>query len=331
MNARLRIGLAALATAAMTIAPAGLAQARSSDDGGHDGHHAQHTAAATVFTLPGTLVGNPEGVAWDKRGKAFYVGATGDGAIFRGTLDSPTLVPFIAGATGNAAVGMKVSKGKLYVAGGGTGTISVYDLAAPATAPVVFNTGTGGFVNDLVITEDGDLFATDSFRATIWQVTKAQLTAGTGTPTAISLAPDVAAGAGVFRLNGIVSLDDGKKLVVVNSSTGQLFRVKVKASAPLGRTVTMIDAPLVKGGDGLLVDRGRLVVVIGSPASLTFLKLRHHGLRASVDMVHTDPTLRGPSTVARAKNLYLVVNADFTTNTKPFTVSGLPRHAHDHD
>ncbi len=71
-------------------------------------------------------------------------------------------------------------------------------------------------------------------------------------------------------------------------------------------------------------------MVIGSPASLTFLKLRHHGLRASLDMVRTDPTLRGPSTVARANGFYLVVNADFTTNTKPFTVSGLPRSSHDH-
>lgn len=35
--------------------------------------------------------------------------------------------------------------------------------------------------------------------------------------------------------------------------------------------------------------------------------------------------LRGPSTVDRAKGLYLVVNADFNTSQTPFTVAGLPR------
>jgi hypothetical protein len=39
-----------------------------------------------------------------------------------------------------------------------------------------------------------------------------------------------------------------------------------------------------------------------------------------------DPTFRGPSTVARARNFYLVVNADFGASTMPFTVTGLLRN-----
>jgi hypothetical protein len=45
----------------------------------------------------------------------------------------------------------------------------------------------------------------------------------------------------------------------------------------------------------------------------------------------TDPTFREPSTVARARNFYLVVNADFGTSTTPFTVTGLPRNDDDDD
>ena len=45
----------------------------------------------------------------------------------------------------------------------------------------------------------------------------------------------------------------------------------------------------------------------------------------------TDPTLPEPSTVARARNFYLVVNADFTTSTPPFKVTGLPRNDDDDD
>jgi hypothetical protein len=75
----------------------------------------------------------------------------------------------------------------------------------------------------------------------------------------------------------------------------------------------------------MLLDRGRLIVVRGSPAALLFLKLKHHASSAELVATQTDPTLRGPSTVARARHLYLVVNADFATSTTPFTVSGLPR------
>ena len=86
----------------------------------------------------------------------------------------------------------------------------------------------------------------------------------------------------------------------------------------------------------MIRDKGRLVVVIGTPtvatdpSNLTFVKLRHHDSRGRIDKVVTDLTFRGPSTVARDGNRYLVVNADFPTPTKPsttpFTISGLDRH-----
>ena len=46
---------------------------------------------------------------------------------------------------------------------------------------------------------------------------------------------------------------------------------------------------------------------------------------AKIEDTHTSDNLRGPSTVARARGLYLVVNADFATSQLPFTVAGLPR------
>jgi len=41
----------------------------------------------------------------------------------------------------------------------------------------------------------------------------------------------------------------------------------------------------------------------------------------------TDATLAGPSTVMRARNRLLVVNANFAGDGPPFTVSALPRGA----
>ena len=64
-------------------------------------------------------------------------------------------------------------------------------------------------------------------------------------------------------------------------------------------------------------------------AQPAFVKLRHGARRAKVVGTQTSDKLRGPSTVDRAKGLYLVVNADFTGNRRPFTVAGLPRrHRH---
>jgi mannosylglycerate hydrolase MGH1-like protein len=91
-----------------------------------------------------------------------------------------------------------------------------------------------------------------------------------------------------------------------------------------------VDGGPFPGGDGLLIDRGRLLVVQGSTPQFTngvvnFIKLKHGGRRGELDDQRSDPSLRGPSTIARARNLYLIVNADFATSTTPFTVTGLPR------
>ena len=280
-----------------------------------------------VYTLTPSTHGNPEGVAADPRSDAFFVGATGDGTIYRGTLRNPTVGEFIPGAAGKSAVGLKIARGRLYVAGGATGDVVVYDLASRRQI-AAFATGAGGFLNDLAITPSGDVFVTDSFRPTMWHITAAQVRAGSGTPEAISVAPEIVYQAGAFNLNGIVALSD-HSLVVVQSSNGALFRIDLDRR---GRQIQPIAADPVAGGDGMLLDRGRLVVVQGSPAQLTILELDRRASRATVVDHVTDPTLRGPSTVARARDRFLVVNADFATSTAPFTVSGIARPGgHDDD
>jgi hypothetical protein len=280
----------------------------------------QGARPSVVYTLDDSAHGNPEGVASD--GRHFFVGATGDGTIYRGTLGDRTVHTFIPGATGRASVGMKVAKGKLYVAGGPTGNIYVYDVRHPRRAPITLATGPGGFLNDLVVTARGDVYVTDSFRPTLWHVAADQLKPG-GTVDGIDVSVDIPYTAGAFNLNGIVKFRGGRELIVVNTSDGKLYRIQVHAhGAP---RIMAVDAPALVGGDGMIVDRGQLVVVRGNPASLTFLDLGDRRTEASIDRVVTDATLRGPSTVAAAAGRYLVVNADFTTSTTPFTVTGLAR------
>ena len=297
------------------------------------GHDDKGSASqARVFTLQPDPAGNPEGVAYDKRTRSFFVGIVADGAIYRGTLGSATVSPFIPGGDGKAAVGLKVKRGKLYVAGGPTGSITVYDIATGAQV-AKFETGSGGFLNDLQVTRNGDVYVTDSFRPKLWHVTAAQVRAGSGTPQGLDVSAIPYEGNGAFNVNGIVA-KSARKLVVVDTNSGKLFRFRLGRDGASIDRITEVSGATVPGGDGMLLDRGRLVVVQGNPAQLSFLKLRRDARTARLERTQTSDTLRGPSTVDRARNLYLVVNADFGPSpTKPFTVAGLPRnakHGHGH-
>jgi Cu-Zn family superoxide dismutase len=364
------------------------------DDGNHAGDdNARHEAGdhpgakheagddrdddrtADVYTLAEPQHGNPEGVAFDKRSGFFFVSATGDGSIYRGKLgDTATPVPvFIPGAAGQSATGLKVQRGKLYVAGAATGTIKVYDVDSGALL-ATFDTKGGDssptFVNDLDVTRRGDVYATDSKRSAIYHLTAEEIAAGTPAPKpiapadVISTSPEIPFNASptAFNLNGIVVDDDrgddqgrhhgerhghhgerhghhgdrrADKLIVVDTDTGQLFRVKVGKDGNAARRIREIQVknhgPFT-GGDGLLIDRGDLLVVQGSnPADgfpngvVNFLGLRNNERKARLEDQRTDDSFQGPSTIARARDRYLVVNPDFATSTPPFTVTALPR------
>ena len=335
----------------------------------HGDHHdaGDNHAAADVYTLAEPQHGNPEGVAFDKRSGFFFVSATGDGSIYRGRLgDTATPVPvFIPGAAGQSATGLKVQHGKLYAAGAATGTIKVYDVDSGALL-ATFDTKGGDssptFVNDLDVTKRGDVYATDSKRPAIYHLTAAEIAAGTPAPKPIAPAdvittsPEIPfnAAPAAFNLNGIVVDDDrgddqgrhhgdrhrhhgdrrADELIVVDSDTGQLFRVKVGKGGNAARKIRelQVDGGPFTGGDGLLIDRGQLLVVQGSNADdgfpngvVDFIDLRHGGRAGRLADQRTDASFQGPSTIARARDRYLVVNPDFATSTPPFTVTALPR------
>ena len=196
--------------------------------------------------MPAAPDGNPEGVAVDKRSGRFFVSRTGTGAIFVGTLGTTTLSPFITGVRANpaptdppVATGLKVRKGLLYVAGASTGQIRVYDLANPAAAPTIFETG-GGFINDLDLDRDGNVFATDSTKSTIYKVTAAQVKAGSGTPEAIDSRPGSRATPGQFNLNGIVARGDGSSSF--NSFTASCSRSRSTATTTMTTTAATTTA-----------------------------------------------------------------------------------------
>lgn len=310
---RLRVAAAFAAAAMIAAGQVGPAAA------GHD----PGCARTFVHVLRPSTHGNPEGVAWHAPSHTFFVGATGDGTIYRGRPLQRTLRPFITvdPAAGRAAIGMEAVGDKLYVAGGPTGKVFVYRISTRRLIGT-FDTGTGGFLNDLVVTPRGHVYVTDSFRPVLWHVTRAQLRAGSGTPKAVNVAPEITYVAGEFNLNGI-EFAGRRTVLAIQSATGLLYRITLDHQAPLGRTIQQVAAPPVVGGDGITWDRGRLIVVDGDPARLVFMALTADLQDGFITRERTDAALRGPSSVARAGNRYLVVNADFATSRTPFTVADL--------
>src|SRR6185312_9023348 len=145
--------------------------------------------ATQVYTLDPPTHRNPEGIAWDEASRTFFVGAYNDGTIYRCGLGDSTVRPFIEGSPGRSAVGLKVAAGRLYVAGGIYGDVEVYDLATKAQVGT-FTTGQGGFLNDLVVTDTGDVWVTDSVRPMLWHLTPDQIKAGRGNPAPLPMAPE---------------------------------------------------------------------------------------------------------------------------------------------
>ena len=72
---------------------------------------------------------------------------------------------------------------------------------------------------------NGDVYVTDSFRPTLWHVTATQVAAGSGTPQGLDSARSRSR-AGEFNVNGIVA-KSARKLVVVDTNSGKLFRIKL--------------------------------------------------------------------------------------------------------
>src|SRR5262249_21700012 len=152
----------------------------------------------------------------------------------------------------------------------------------------------------------GDVYVTDFTRPVLWHVTGAQVRAGGGTLQALDVLAGIPFQSG-FNLNGIVAKGD-RRLIVVQTNTGKLFRVQLACGGVVIVSIVAVDGVLVPGGDGMLLDRGRLVVVQGGPpAQLSFVKLHDEASRGEVRETRTSPNVHGPSTIARAQDFYLVV------------------------
>ncbi len=260
----------------------------------------------------------PEGIAIGP-GPTAWFGSRADGDIYAVSLRTGK-GETISEGPGTASVGLKSDRrGRLFVAGGPSGTARVVDSDSGAVVADYQLTAGTSFVNDVVLTKRAAWF-TDSSQPQLYRV---DLGRGgvPGAATTVPLTGDWVQGTG-FGANGISTTPTGKALLVVNSTTGLLYRVE-----PATGVATEVDlgGASLTMGDGML-RHGRILYVVRNLISeVAVIRLDRRGASGKVVRTITSSDLDAstsfdvPTTVARfGRNLYLP-NARFTTAPTPTT------------
>jgi sugar lactone lactonase YvrE len=114
-----------------------------------------------------------------------------------------------------------------------------------------------------------------------------------------------------FNANGIDATPNGESLVVVNSTTGLLYRVD-----PTSGEATEIDlgGDTVTAGDGILLDGKTLYVVRNQLNQIAVVDLAPDLSSGELVDSIADPDFDVPTTVAEFGNSLYAVNARFGTD-----------------
>jgi sugar lactone lactonase YvrE len=265
-----------------------------------------HPHPPETITLPDGF--QPEGIATGP-GPVAYFGSRVDGDLYRVDLHTGQGEVFSQGP-GTPTLGIKIDgRGRLFVAGSTAGDARVVDAGTGAVlASYRFATGRA-FVNDLVLTHDVTWF-TDSWNPVLYGLTE------DGAVRRLPLGGEWQQSADGVDANGITRTPDGRALLVVQNSTGQLFRVDPGSGD--ARRVDL-DGYLVTNGDGMLLEGRTLFVVQNRMNRVAVLHLDHAG--TSGRLVHTilDARFDVPTTIARYGERLYLPNARFTTPPTPQT------------
>ena len=284
---------------------------------------------AAVYPLPGDGV-FPEGIALEAATGDFFVGSTADGTIFSSNISEPGVEAGVfspAGADGRAkAIGMKTDGlGHLFVAGGDTGGMFVYDTETGALVESFENGQEMTFVNDVTITPDGSAFFTDSMSPELYRVFP-DGAGGFEMETYLSFEGTPLQYGEGFNLNGIASSADGRYLVTVKSSTGELFRIDTTT-----KEVSLVDAggADLTNGDGILLIGQTLYVVRNQQELIVPVELSADFSQGTAGEPFTDESLMYPTTIAQSGGSELfAVNSQFDARETgapelPFNVSSV--------
>lgn len=264
----------------------------------------------------------PEGIDIGP-GKQLYSGSRADGAVYRADLRTGEGEVFVEGVEGRIAVGLKFDErcDVLVVAGGATGQGYIYDGDTGELVQLYqFTTGVPTFINDVVVTNDAAYF-TNSNQPELYRVDFSDCEF-TGDFDVISFDEgwDQVAG---FNANGLVASQNGKYLIVVNSTTGNLYRVDPDTGETV--QVDLGDVGVVTQGDGLALRGKTLYVVRNRSNEIVEIRMNRDWTEGTVTDRITQENFDVPTTIAFFGNALYAVNARFTTPPTPDTTYNVVR------
>jgi sugar lactone lactonase YvrE len=256
-----------------------------------------------------------------------YFGSLADGSIYRANLITGG-GRVISTGPGTPSVGLKIDdRGRLFVCGGPTGNARVVSaVTGEVLATYQFASGTT-FVNDVVLTPRAAWF-TDSANP-VPALYRVPLGRGGGLPTQDEVSTLPLTGDLVFNptgpnANGIVRTPDGSGLIIVQSNSGNLF--KVDPATGVTRTVDL-GGESVPNGDGMLLLGRTLFVVQNQRNTVAVLAVNRSGTQARVLERRTDDRFDVPTTIAVFDDRLYLPNARFSTTptpTTPYTANAIP-------
>jgi hypothetical protein len=257
----------------------------------------------------------PEGIATS--GSFLYVGSIPTGAVYRADITTGVGSVLVPSQAGRAAIGVKLDgRGRIFVAGGGTGKAFLYDATSGQDlAAYTLTQAQPTFINDVTLTGDAAWF-TDSRNPVLYRVALPAdgNLGGQEAVKALTLSGDTQFTTGVNNLNGIAAA--GAKLIVVQSNTGFLFTVD-----PQSGVTKKIDigAETVPNGDGLLLEGLTLYVVQNRLNLVAVIDLTPDLAAGTVRTRISNPAFDVPSTIAGAATGLYAVNARFGVQVTPDT------------
>ncbi len=255
---------------------------------------------------PGVLL---EGIGVDRIGRVFYVSGVNDGGdIYRGTFQSDDLTRWVDGE-GTTGRGIDVDRfGNVYVAGGPTGTVRIFDRSGSPIA-TVSNGSAGSFLNDVWVGPDGTVYVTDSSIPILWQVTE-DGAAGWSIEPFLDLSDDIGYTPPTtdFDVGGIVATPDGRFLLLSQGTTGQLWRVEIA-----GGEIVEVDlgGAAIPNADGIVLRGHRLWVVQNFLRQISLFRLDGSFESATLDDVIETPSDRTLTTAALFNGRLLAVDSQF--------------------
>ena len=268
----------------------------------------------------------PEGIAIGPPRMAWF-GSRATGDIYRASLKTGE-GEIISKGPGTPSLGMKIdARGRLFVAGGTGGDARVIDSrTGRVLRSYTFVDDGSAFINDVVLTK-GAAFFTDSNSAQLFKVplNRRGTLAGQAKVERLPLrgeweqSDDLSA-------NGITTTPDGRFLLMVNSTSGDLYRV------PRGNgRATKVDVrgTSLTNGDGMLRLGTTLYVVRNQMNKVATLKLAANGATARLTDQRFSPRFDVPTTIARSAGGLFLPNARFSTEPTPsttYTANRIPIH-----